>query len=375
MVLLWKHNNNNVKGIIIFTHKELSKKFINYYTLKKKYIIGVHIGCWFQCSIPDYVDFIMSSPNQLLSKNDIKVKIIPYNSRNFLPIYFDKYNNKSIKTIINSINELHKYSKYPLPDNLINNIHNIKFNNNIKYWDIITVAKPCYVKKLDCFLYSIKQIFDLGRYIKILIISPVSPNEYKSPNEFHNIIEIIYNYFTPEQQQYITLFRPDTGCNEGVDNKYLYPFYQWSKIFCFYTEFEGESRVTHEALCCGLPVVCYKYLKGGAKDYLNINNSIQFENYDSAYLSILECIDNYLCLNQNYKLLHNKLHCNNTINLIKDEFKNIYKSFDGNLIDYDNLHFRLPAHSTEKWSHMSDNETSDIMNEEQWNIFCDMYNI
>lgn len=375
MVLLWKHNNNNIKGIIIFTHKEMNKKFINYYSLKKKYNIGIHIGCWFQCSIPDYVDFIMTSPNQLADINNIKTKIIPYNSRNFLPIYFDKYDNKSIKTIINSINELQKYSKYPLPNNLINDIHNIKFNNNIKYWDVITIAKPCYVKKLNYFLQSIKQIFNLKQYIKILIISPISPNEYKSPDEFHDIINIIHNYFTPEQQQYITLFRPDTGCNEGVDNKYLYPFYQWSKIFCFYTEFEGESRVTHEALCCGLPIVCYKYLKGGAKDYLDINNSIQFENYNDAYLSILKCVDNYLYLNKNYKLLHNKLHYNNTINLIENEFKNIYKSFNGNLIHYDNLHFKLPAHSIEKWSHMSDNETSDIMNNEQWNIFCDIYNI
>ena len=141
------------------------------------------------------------------------------------------------------------------------------------------------------FLREIKKVLEIRQETKIIIISPIAPNEYKYKNVHHNICKIIQEDFSIEQQKNITLLRPDCGTNEGIDNIHIFPFYQWSKILCFFTEFEGESRVTHEALCCGLPIVCYKYLKGGANEYLNNENSIQFESYDNAYKSIIECIN------------------------------------------------------------------------------------
>jgi len=373
MVLLWKKYENNIKGIIIFTHKEINCKFINFSGLSTKYFIGLHIGCWFNRPISQFVDFVMCSPNQLESK--INTKIIPYNSRNFLPNYFDKYNNKSIQGLLDSIKIFKSYSKYPLPINLIEQIQNCKSD---KFWDIITVAKPHHVKKLDCFLKSIKQVLNIITNIKILIISPIAPNEHKHNKDHHNISHIISQDFTIEQQQQITLFRPECDTNEGIDNTYIYPFYQWTKIFCFYTEFEGESRVAHEALCCGLPIVCYKYLKGGANEYLNEHNSIQFEYYNNAYKSIILCLCNYKYLNINYTELQNILHADKTINLLKIEFQKIYKShkmpFDNILLDYDQLHFRLPGHYYyDSWAKYSDNETSDILNITQWNMFSNEY--
>ena len=374
MVLLWKNYTNNNKGIIIFTHKECGS-FIPFNEIRKKYFIGLHIGCWYTRDIPNYVDFILSSPNQLQNKTN--KYIIPYNSKNFLPKYFDKFEDKSINNLLESINIFRKYSKYPLSTNLINDISN---NINNKYWDIITVAKPHSVKNLDLFLREIKKVLETRQEIKILIISPIAPNEYKHKNDHHNISKIIQEDFSIEQQKNITLLRPDCGTNEGIDNIHIFPFYQWSKIFCFFTEFEGESRVTHEALCCGLPIVCYKYLKGGANEYLNNQNSIQFESYDNAYKSIITCINNYENMNTNYEKLQEILREDKSINLIKSEFYKLYEKnnlkFDGKLIEYDQLHFRLPGHYyNDTWAKYSDNETSDILNIKQWNIFKKEYNI
>ena len=70
MVLLWKKPTQINKGIIIFTHKEINNSFIPYTELKKIYLLGLHIGCWFSKNkkIPNYVDFILSSPNQIEEK-------------------------------------------------------------------------------------------------------------------------------------------------------------------------------------------------------------------------------------------------------------------------------------------------------------------
>ena len=61
MVLLWKKPTQINKGIIIFTHKEINHSFIPYTELKKKYLLGLHIGCWFSKNrkIPNYIDFIL----------------------------------------------------------------------------------------------------------------------------------------------------------------------------------------------------------------------------------------------------------------------------------------------------------------------------
>ena len=127
-------------------------------------------------------------------------------------------------------------------------------------------------------------------------------------------------------------------------------------------------------MCCGLPIVCYKQLKGGANEYLNDNNSRQFDSYDNAYKSIIDCVNNYDKLNVNYEDMLLLLREDKSIHLIKKEFANIYKKnnmiFDNILIDYDQLHFRLPGHYYyDEWAKYSDNETSDILNPTQWNIF------
>jgi len=371
MVLLWKTPNATNKGIIIFTHKEINQHCIPFGSIKQKYFIGLHIGCWFTKKkiIPAYVDFILSSPNQL-EEQPVKY-LIPYNSRNFLPTYFDPIINKNKEGLIESLKIFNSHSKLKIRDEIFKDIENLKQD---KFWDIITIAKPNHIKKLDIFLQEIKKVLQKNSNTKILIISAIAPNEYKHKHDHHNIEKIIATDFSIEEQSNITLLRPECGTNEGIDNIHIYPFYQWSKIFCFFTEYEGESRVTHEALCCGLPIVCYKHLKGGANEYLHENNSIQFENYEEAHLSIIECIQNYKTLNLEFEDMQAILREDKSINILKKEFEKLYLQnglvFDNELIDYDQLHFRLPGHYYyDEWAKFSDNETSDIMNGKQWNIF------
>lgn len=371
MCLLWKKYDNikKIKGIIIFTHKEIKTNGIPYNKLKKKYFLGIHIGCYYDRKIPNFIDFIMSGPTQIV--NNKNKFLIPYNSRNFLPDYFHIDKNKSKKTLIESIHSICNLCNYDNKINLINDINNCTVD---KYWDFIVVCKPVKsCKHIDKFLYNLKKVMEIKK-VKALIISAISPNEKKDSKSFHNIKNIIDNTFTNYEKDNITLFRPDLNTNEGADNNIIYPFYQWSKIYCYFSSIEGESRVVHEALCTGLPIIYYKNVIGGSDYYLNNKNSISFDDYNNAYIKMVECLNNFKIKNEDYLEVREKLIDKYSVKNIMKYFDILYKKnnikFDNKLIEYDQLHFRLPAHYyNDKWAKYSNNETSDILNINQWKIF------
>jgi len=69
-------------------------------------------------------------------------------------------------------------------------------------------------------------------------------------------------------------------------------FMNLSKIFLLPVEKEGASRVIHEALLCGLPVITCKNLKGGGLDYLNEKNSLLIEDLNNMDVTILNLHSN-----------------------------------------------------------------------------------
>ena len=350
MAHIFKYPKNGNKGIIVFTHKELiayeylwfitsrreylfnALQFYNIpfklfkqwnikkkiQTLKKYYFIGIHYG-WLMKNpkIPQWVDFHLAKKSTLILDDYNNHFLIPLSSRNFTP------------TIMKNKN---------LP----------------KYWDIVIVAKNIKHKNLDVFLKTIRKIYDLGYKYKILIISSSNKGEEKSKAFANNLFDIYFDDFSYEERENITLLKLDWRLGfQGLHYSTISHLLNQSKIFAFFTKIEGVAKALQEALLCGLPIVAYKGLAGGGgADYLNEKNSILFDDFDKAHLSLIEAVENYDKFEVNTDELAKELYDVYSIEKFKKYMDVLYKKhnqiFDGELINTDHLNRRLPAHFYDK---------------------------
>jgi glycosyltransferase involved in cell wall biosynthesis len=240
-----------------------------------------------------------------------------------------------------------------------------------KHWDIINVSRNAHVKRLDVFLMAIRKLYDLGYNYKVLLVVPSTTIE--SPSTHH--IDIVEKYdmmFNKVEKNNFTLLRlsRDLGFL-GISPSTIEYFYKSSKIFNLLSSAEGESRVIHEALLCGLPIVCYSGLLGGGRDYLNSENSIQFDDYNKVHESFIEGIENYSKYNVDADHLANQLREDKTLKQLKTYFSELYNNFDGELINTDELCLRLPGHYLDvPWNIGRENsKTADIRSIEQLKLF------
>jgi glycosyltransferase involved in cell wall biosynthesis len=337
-----KYNkNNNQKGIFVITHKEigmfesLPKKIKDYYYMGVHYGSASHLQGATKMHIQDF-SMGRESTVKFIDKEPFR---IPYNSRAFTPEYY-------------------------------------KENPEIpKYWDIINVSRNAHVKRLDTFLHSIRKLYDSGNKYKVLLVVPSSTNE-QPDTHLVDIIKMYQQMFTRKEREFFTLMRLSSELGFlGISPRTIAYFYQSSKIFCLLSSAEGESRVIHEALLCGLPVVCYAGLLGGGRDYLNETNSVQFRDYNHIHNSFIKAISGYDKLKVESDFLSEELREDRTLPKLKKYFSDLYKensdTFDNNLINVDELSLRLPAHYLDlPWNTEHGNgQTADICSKEQMRIF------
>ena len=136
-----------------------------------------------------------------------------------------------------------------------------------------------------------------------------------------------------------------------------------SKSFLLAVEKEGASRVIHEALLCGLPIITHKRLQGGGLDYLDEKNSVLFKNFDEMYLSIIEIIENIEKYTVDEKKISEALHSKNQKKKLFVELKNLFENqkLDWNgEINFDNLDRRLDGHFIELENNLVQNRTNVI---------------
>lgn len=359
---IFKHPHNNSKGIIVFTHKEISffetypinfinkvyskingrKKFIPFYEkrikeLQKKYYIGIHFG-WHHPDYPkkDYVDFYMGGPGTVSFSFDDPF-FIPLNSSSFTPAVFK--------------------------DMGIQN----------KYWDIICVSNPAKHKNLDVLLREIKKIYQQGYNYKILLLNTSKTNE-DHPSYYTNLTQDYYQLFTPQEREHFTLLKLHEKLGFlGLSQTQLAFLYNNSKVFTLFTQKEGESRVISEALLCGLPVVVKHDLEGGGRDFLNETNSVFFQTYDTAHKGLIEAVENI----DRFDLENNEGQKEasefESLQQLKSYFSKLYQNnndqFNGELINSDFLNFRLPGHFNDVPWNINRYITSDILTRDQFNTF------
>ena len=372
MAHIFKLPKDGNKGILVFTHKEMkyffrpSKPFgkkrpltylpfaINlaytkyqkeprfvkeFEALRKKYFIGVHFG-WHHTEFPElkYADFLMAGKGTVDFTPPAHILEIPMNSRNFIS---------------------HRFAD---------------MNYNEKFWDIICVARAARFKNLDLLLKSIKKLNETeGKFHKVLLIIP--PNANENPKQFYTeIIEDYYNWFTEEERNQITIMKLSKDLSLlGMPQNTLIHFYNASKVFTLFSEKEGESRVIAEALLCGLPVVVKSDLEGGGRDFLNPENAVYFDTFETADIAFKTALANYETLRKGTTSLKKDLRDDFTIPILKDYFKKLYQdnqmNFDGELLNLDYLDRRLPAHThSVPWS-INRFTTADIVSVEQFDIF------
>jgi len=334
MAHIFKHPNKSNKGIIIFTHKELQifnvkvnrrliknpirilttyflfKRYVS--RIRKKYFIGVHYGAYHSnLKTPALVDFHMSAPGTAKFIDD--PIILPLNSANFTPLVMQKDSNAE------------------------------------KYWDIICVAHNTYQKKYPELLKSIRKLFDLSNEYKILFVIASSKDESDSKKFYNTIFEDYYKMFSRKEREQFTIIKthPKTG-SQGLSYTFLSYLYNRSKVFTIFSQIEGESRVVKEAQLCGLPVVVKSDVIGGMRDYLNESNSLLFDNYEEAHITLKKAIENHNKFKIDTDDWAKELREDFSLTKVKEFLRGLYISnglkFDEELINTDNLNRRLPAH-------------------------------
>jgi len=341
-------NNKVSKGILVFTMDE--KHFFNYVfinfifkkeieILKNKFFLFMHWG-WYGKNQNDinYIDLHLAGTGTLNFLNKKNNKIVNFCNRNFIDKVFKKK----------------------------------KCN---KIYDIITILRPVYFKKIKELFLAAKKLFELGYNYKFLIIFPMPKEDlfYNKSYYYKELIEDYENLIKKFNNPYVTLLPIHT-----FDFKYYLPkneicnYLNLSKVFVLPVEMEGASRVIHEALLCGLPIVYNNKLRGGGADYLDKTNSISFNNDQNIYKSLIYALKNYKKFNFNVKKIEQLCSENYQLPRFKKFLKLFYYqnnekfSDDNNL---NNLDRRLDSHEISLPKNLRKEATNHLKNFKSFYIF------
>ena len=334
MAHIFKHPENGNKGIIIFTHKELNLFKLNVnrrllrnlfsslltnfifkrkiFKIRENYFVGIHWGFFAsEVSTPSWVDFHFSDPGTATFIDNPLV--IPLSSAHFTPV----------------VMRVDSTTK--------------------KYWDIICVAKSDSKKKYPELLRSIRKLYDMDSNVKVLFVIASNKSESESKKYYNEIFNDYNKLFTPKEREIFTIIKthPETGF-QGFSYTFLSHLYNSSKIFTIFSQMEGVCKVVKEAQLCGLPVVVKSDSKGGIRDFLNTDNSLFFDSYETAHLTLKKALDNYDKFKIDPHLWVKELREDYSLEILKIHFKELYESkklvFNNELINTDNLNRRLPSH-------------------------------
>lgn len=373
MAHIFKHPSGSEKGIVVFSHKELSFlennfrfshfpvsspgvavknliSFISSFSFNRKaleligenYFIGVHWGFFSRNVVtPKWVDFHMAAKGTCTFLGDPLV--IPLSSANFTPSIMHP-------------------TQVP------------------KYWDLLCVAKNDKKKNLDILMSQIRKIYDLGYKYRVLFV--VASNKIEPNGEYYSgLLKDYFENFSQDERELFTIIKthPELGF-QGFSYSFLSHIYNQSKVFTIFSQREGECRVIKEAQLCGLPVVVKNDMEGGGRDFLNGENSLFFSDYDTAHLALIHAVENYKSFNVDFDELKEHVGEEASLSLLKSYFDELYKNnnqvFDGELINDDNLNRRLPSHffdSSINWAYSAEYrfKTGDIVNRRMLRKFCE----
>jgi glycosyltransferase involved in cell wall biosynthesis len=343
MTFIIKKPTPTSKGILILKHSELdyfneSNPVLNkaIQLLKESYVVGVH-WCFHKAGVKPTpnVDFHMSD-NTVDFDDASKVRIIPLDCKHFTPKTFRKMDVK-------------------------------------KEWDIFNMSRPANFKCLDDFLKVVRLIFDKRDNVKVLLICP-DVADWSIRSIYTDLLSDYHRLFTQQEKQRFKLVIPklvDTSLFPFSLETMAY-FMNASKVSTLFSKVEGQSRVIHESLLCGLPIVARAKLKGGGLNYLNDTNSKLFTTLEEARDCFLDLIDNPQQCQFDNEALREELGEDQSGPKLINEFKNLFSElkipFDGE-IDITELSFKLPSHTQLLPSKFTTGVHDEIINSKQFYYF------
>jgi hypothetical protein len=252
-------------GLLMFTHKE-REFFVDspapvverLRQLKSAYVLGMQWGRYHaDVGETPLIDFHMACPGTVEFREDADVRRIPLCSRNFTPAYF-------------------RPMDVPVE------------------WDVLSVGHPIEDKRYGELLDVIRMVFDAGVDLRVLLVCAVPDDPATlGPRWDHEFFEKYESLFSDAERERIDLGMPGEVAFgdrpiHPLPNEVFPHLYNASNAFTLFSREEGQSKVIHEALLCGTPVVVRENLRGGGQDYLDERNSLQFDSLASARDALVE---------------------------------------------------------------------------------------
>ena len=331
-------------GLLLFTHKERPFFFdppapleTRLRRLKREYVLGMQWGRYHDdVGETPFIDFHMACPGTVEFRAEADVRHIPLCSRDFTPSYF-------------------RPMDVPIE------------------WDIISVGHPINVKRYSELLEVIRMVFDAGIDLQVLLVCAVPDDPANlGPEWDHAFFEKYESLFSDAERERIDLAVPG---EIQVGNRPIHPLpnevfpylYNASNCFTLFSREEGQSKVIHEALLCGTPVVVREDLRGGGRDYLDETNSLQFgtrEEARDAFIDIAEAPEEH-AFDPTY--LRSELSEAETADRLEAEVADVYAALGHEYcgeIEKTDLAFKLGGHTITLPAALRRENTNDLRSRE-----------
>jgi len=210
------------KGVVTFTTQERDHILCDSHIrsrvigLQSQWYIGLHHN-WQPSPTNDYFDFNMTGKEDIAPTEPL----IDMDACNFSPRHFTKTTKSD------------------------------------KHWDILYVTRSVNFKRVPAFLNTIRQLYDMGKNYRVLLICAISPEMDDNNRSPLNLLKTYEQLFSQNERERFTLLDLQYNYPFPLDLQTLAFFYKNSKVFTHFAINERRCRVACYAHACGMPLVSF----------------------------------------------------------------------------------------------------------------------
>ena len=150
-------------------------------------------------------------------------------------------------------------------------------------WDILIVGRTANFKRPFKTLETIREIYDAGHALKVLWICPME-NDLSENSEAYDLLDLYESLFTAAEKEMFTLLNPSANFPFTFSRDELALFYQSSRLYVHFADFETRCRTAAYAFVAGIPVVGYQSIVNILPDELH-NEPTFYEVDGDDYVS------------------------------------------------------------------------------------------
>lgn len=152
-------------------------------------------------------------------------------------------------------------------------------------WDILIVGRTANFKRPFKTLETIREIYDAGYPLKILWICPME-NNLPENSEAYDLLSMYESIFTAAEKELFTLLNPSANFPFTFSRDELALYYQSSRLYVHFADFETRCRTAAYAFVTGIPVVGHKSIANILPNELH-NEPTFYEVNNDDYISTI----------------------------------------------------------------------------------------